>query len=93
MLGQIANFATIISRNAIVKNATSLNDIWLKIREHYGFETNGSHFLDLFQIQLNPREHAEDLYQCLVSFFDDNLLTVEGGIQHQCLQMKNYLHP
>ena len=38
MLGQIANFATIISRNTIVKNATSLNDIWLKIREYYGFQ-------------------------------------------------------
>ena len=27
MLGQIANFATIISRNEIIKNSTSLNDI------------------------------------------------------------------
>ena len=27
MLGQIANYCTIISRNAIVKNSTSLNDI------------------------------------------------------------------
>ena len=68
MLGQIANFATIIPRNTIVKNATSLNDIWLKIHEHYGFHTNGSRFLDLFQIQLNPGERAEDLYQRLVSF-------------------------
>ena len=58
MLGQIANFATTISRNTIVKNATSLNDIWLKIREHYWFQTNDSRFLDLFQIQLNPGERA-----------------------------------
>ena len=28
MLGQIANFATVISRNTIVKNSTSLGDIW-----------------------------------------------------------------
>ena len=68
MLGQIANFATIVSGNTIVKNATSLNYIWLKIREHYGFQTNGSRFLDLFQIQLNPGGRAEDLYQRLVSF-------------------------
>ena len=46
MLGQIANYATIISRNSIVKNSSSLNDIWIKIREHYGFQTNGSRFLD-----------------------------------------------
>ena len=39
MLGQIANYATIISQSTIVRNCTSLNDIWLKIREHYGFQT------------------------------------------------------
>ena len=54
VLGQIANFAT------IVRNASSLNDIWFKICEHYGFQTNGSCFLGLFQIQLNPEERAED---------------------------------
>ena len=52
MLGQIANYSTIISRNAIVKNSTSLNDIWSKIREHYGFQTTGSRFLDLYTIEL-----------------------------------------
>ena len=36
MLGQIANFATVISRNQIVKNSTSLGNIWSKIREHFG---------------------------------------------------------
>ena len=82
MLGQIANYATIISRNTIVKNSTSLNSIWVKIREHYGFQTTGSRFLDLAHIQLKPRERPEDLYQRLVSFFDDNLLTVEGGLLH-----------
>ena len=39
MLGQIANFCPVISRNSIVKNATSLNDIWGKIRLHYGFQS------------------------------------------------------
>ena len=48
MLGQIANYATVISRNSIVKSSTSLSDIWSKLREHYGFQTTGSRFLDLY---------------------------------------------
>ena len=44
MLGQVANFATIISRNQIVKETVSLNDVWSKIREHYGFHTTGPNF-------------------------------------------------
>ena len=47
MLGQIANYSTVISRNQIIKSSTSLNDIWNKIREHYGFHCTGSRFLDL----------------------------------------------
>ena len=31
MLGQVANYCTIIARNTIVKNSTSLNDIWMKV--------------------------------------------------------------
>ena len=82
MLGQIANYATIISRNSIVKSSTSLNTIWIKIREQYGFQTNGSRFLDLSHIQLAAGERPEDLYQRLISFFDDNSLTVESGLLH-----------
>ena len=62
MLGQIANYATIISRNHI-----SLNDIWDKIRQHYGFHTTGSRFLDLSSIRLQPSERPEDLYACCPS--------------------------
>ena len=82
MLGQIANYCTVISRNVIVKNSTSLNDIWSKIREHYGFQTTGSRFLDLANIQLNSAERYEDLYQRLLSFFDDNLLTTGTLLTH-----------
>ena len=82
MLRQIANYATIISRNTIVKSSTSLNSIWTKIREHYGFQTTGSRFLDLTQIRLQTDERPEDLYQRIVSFFDDNLVTEESGLTH-----------
>ena len=72
MLGQIANYCPIISRNSIVKNSTSLNDIWGKIRLHYGFQSTGAHFLDFSDIKLEPDERPEDLSQRLVAFVEDN---------------------
>ena len=47
MLGQIANYTGVISRNTIVRQSTSLDFIWQKIREHYCFQSTGAHFLDL----------------------------------------------
>ena len=82
MLGQIANFATTISRNQIVKYSTSLSSIWSDIREHYDFQCTGSNFLTLSTIKLKPGERPQDLYQRLVSFFEDNLLTAEGLLHH-----------
>ena len=82
MLGQIANFCPIIARNTFEKNSTSLNDIWQAIRIHFGFQTIGSHFLDLADIKLEPNEHAEDLYQRILSFTEDNLLTEGSAIMH-----------
>ena len=49
MLGQIANYCPIISRNTIVKNSTSLSSIWQSIRLHFGFQSSGAHFLDFQQ--------------------------------------------
>ena len=82
MLGMIANYATVISRNQIVKESTSLASIWSKLRLHYGFQVTGSRFLDLSNIQLSAGERPEDLYQRLLTFFDDNLLTTESELTH-----------
>jgi hypothetical protein len=82
MLGQIANFCSVISRNTIVKQSTSLNDIWQKIRAHYGHQSTGSRFLDLSDIKLEPDERYEDLFQRLMAFFEDNLLTTTCGLSH-----------
>ena len=82
MLGQIANYCPIISRNTIVRDSTSLGSIWQIIRAHFGFEQSGSHFLDLGDIKLENGERPEDLYQRLVAFFEDNLLTTSSGIRH-----------
>ncbi len=82
MLGQIANYAPIISRNTIVRNSTSVNGVWQAIRQHYGLQSTGSRFLDLANIKLKSEQRPEDLYQCLMSFVDDNLLTTASGITH-----------
>ena len=78
MLGQIANYCPIISRNTIVKNSTSLSSIWQAIRLHYGFQSTGAHILDLSDIKLEPDERPEDLYQRLVAFVEDNLVSANS---------------
>ena len=82
MLGQIANFCPIISRNSIVKSSTSLGGIWQLLRQHYGFQLTGSHFLDLANIKFEVNERPEDLFQRLMAFFENNLLSTTGGITH-----------
>ena len=83
MLGQVANYATVISRFQITQESTSLKSVWAKIREHYGFHSTGSKFIDLVNIRLETNERHEDLYQRLFSFVYDNLLTTDGGIRHR----------
>ena len=80
MLRQIANFCPIISRNTIVKNSTSVNSIWQAIRLHFAFQTSGAHFIDFADIKLEADENHEDLFQRLLAFVDDSLLTMGGDI-------------
>ena len=82
MLGQIANYCAVISRNSITKNSISVQDIWQKIRQHYGFRSTGANFLNLVDIKLQADERPEDLFQRLMAFVEDNLLTAQGGIVH-----------
>ena len=82
MLGQIANYSPIISRNSIVKNSTSINGVWQAIRQHYGLQSTVSRFLDLAYISLKPEQRPEDLFQSLMAFVEDNLLTTSSGITH-----------
>ena len=82
MLGQIANWATVITRNQITKDSTSLSDIWNKIRAYYGFLGTGARFLDLSNIKLEIGERPEALYQRLLAFFEDNLMTSGSSVTH-----------
>lgn len=78
MLGQIANYCPIISRNTLVKNSTSLEFIWQTIRQHFGFQVTGAQFIDFSEIHLAADERPEDLYQRLTAFVEDSLLRANG---------------
>ena len=80
MLNQVANFCPIISRNTIVKTSTSIRNVWQSIRTHYGFQTTGARFLDFDDIHFASDKSPEDLYQRLLAFLDDNLLTLNNPI-------------
>ena len=82
MLGQIANFCPVISRNAIIKNSTSIESVWQMIKAHYNIQTSGSNFLSLHDIKLESGERHKDLYQRIQTFFENNMLTVGSGISH-----------
>ena len=59
-----------------------MNSIWQAIRLHFGFQTSGAHFLDFADLKLEPDENNEDLFQRLMAFVDENLMTIGGGISH-----------
>ncbi len=82
LLGQIANYCPVISRSTIVKKSVSLEDIWQKIRIHYGIQRTGGHFLELDNVTHDRGDKPEPLYQRLLCFIEDNLLTKDGGITH-----------
>ena len=56
--------------------------IWQAIRLHFGFQSTGALFLDFNNISLTSAEHPEDIYQCLMSFIEENLLLANGNISH-----------
>ena len=82
MLVQIANYAPFISRNSIVKSSTSISRVCQMIQQHYGLQLTGSGFLHLTNISLRPEKRPEDLFQILMAFIKENLLTRSSRITH-----------
>ena len=81
-LGMIANYAPVVSRHQIITNSTSLDQIWQILRAHYGIQTSGAQFLDLADFVLEHEERPEDLFQRLMAFVEDSLLTSACNIVH-----------
>ena len=53
-LGQIANFAPVVSRNTIIRNSTSVTSVWHALYQHYGFQEPRRNCL-------NPNEESRQL--------------------------------
>ena len=84
MLGSIASFAPVIPRKFVISEALCLNDIWNRLRTHYGFRKSGSLILDLasFTQGPNPEDSHEMFWEKIYSFIDDNLMSPGEGILH-----------
>ena len=66
----------------ITKNSTSLVAILQTIRQQFGFQTTGAHFIDFSDIHLEPDERPEDLYQRIMAFVEDSFLRSNGLTHH-----------
>ena len=85
MLGSIASYAPVISRQSIVTDALCLNDIWTRLRTHFGFRKTGALILDLPSFTLSSEgggESYESLWERLSAFIRDNLLSPDDNIKH-----------
>ena len=81
-LGQIAGYATVISRATITRDCCSMKEIFQKLRAHYGFSKSGSSILDVTSIKRRPEESPESLYQRILTLVDSTLLCSEEDISH-----------
>ena len=82
MLGQIANYCSVISRTSLVKTSTSIQCVWNTIREHYDFQVTSAHFLDFANLRLEADERPEGLFQRLMAFVEDSLLRANSLSHH-----------
>ena len=82
LLGSIASYAPVISREFIVKDALSLDEIWNRLRMYYGFRKTGALILDLPSFSREEDESYETLWERYYAFMKTNLLTEHDGITH-----------
>ena len=81
-LGQIACYATVISRDTIVRDSCSMKEIFHHLRTYYGFGKSGSSILDVVNIKRKGDESTEALYQRILTLVDSTLLTSDCDLTH-----------
>ena len=82
LLGTIASYAPVISRQFIMEEAKSLDDIWSRLRIFYGFRKSGALVLDLPTISLEEGESYEALWERYHAFLMDSLIRPADGLSH-----------
>ena len=83
VLGSIASNCPIISPKFIKNVATSLDEIWERIRSYYGFRKTGGRITEFFDFTLETNESREALYERMYTYLEDNLLTKDGSVEHE----------
>ena len=81
MLGLVAQFVPTLLRSEIIKRSTSLAWIWNRLRKHYSFNASEVNFLRLSEIKIEEGERYETFFQRIMAHIEDNLLTVNSGLQ------------
>ena len=83
VLGSVASFSPVISWTFITQEATSLNDVWDRLRAFYGFRRTGSKILELVEMKLQSGESRESLWERMHSFMESNLMIRGGSVRHE----------
>ena len=83
ILGSIASYAPVISPKFIKNQSTSLEDIWARLRAHYGFRKTGARITEFCEFRIESNESREALWERMYSFLEDNLLTTNGDVLHE----------
>ena len=82
MLGSIHSYAPVISKRFITEEATSLNEIWGRLRTRFGCRKTGSSILELTSLSASPDETHEALWERVLSFVEGNLISANDNIEH-----------
>ena len=80
ILGIVSTYAPVISHTYIKNTALSLEDVFNRLRSHYGFRRMG--------IQLGSSESRESLWERYYSFFEGNLLQ-KDGLTHEGVKLED----
>ena len=83
MLNTIASYAQVIAREFIVNEALCLEDIWTRLRIHFGFRKSGALILDVTSLCQEEGESYEALWERLYALVTDNLLQPSDGLMHK----------
>ena len=83
ILGSVASNAPVISARYIKNVATSLEDIWTRLRQFYGFRKTGGRITEFLSFKLEEYESPEQLWERMYTYLEDNLLTANGGVKHE----------
>ena len=80
LLEQVANYCPHVPRADIVKDCSSMKEVWRTVREFYNKQQTGASLNDVWNIRRDLDETPQALYARIKQLYLDNLLTTDGPI-------------